>query len=199
MVNSVIFKIQFVFRPSQYLILAGTNKNLLNSDGSQIFKVNYILSHEDYIDGLFKYDIGLMHTKYKFHYDESIQPIPLATKSIPLNSEVIVSGWGIYEEDGDYPVDLKWSTFYKDDPDSCGFSVGFTEGLMCLAHPEDYGICLGDSGGPASFENELVGVANFIVSDCGTIFSDGYLKVSHYVNWIKASMEKYNDKTPIYI
>jgi hypothetical protein len=59
---------------------------------------------------------------------------------------------------------------------------------------------IGDSGSPAVYEDKLVGVANFIISDCGTLFPDGFLKVSDYLGWINSSMEKYNDvMRPIYI
>lgn len=34
------------------------------------------------------------------------------------------------------------------------------------------------------YQKKLVGVANFVVSGCGTTHPDGYAKVSYYTRWI---------------
>ncbi len=107
------------------------------------YKINFITVHQDYIDGNFQHDVGLLQTRKSFYYSDSIQPIPLASELIPLDSEITVCGWGYTDDTEEYPIDLKWNIFYKDEPDSCGFAVGFTEGLICLSHPEDEGICIG--------------------------------------------------------
>lgn len=35
------------------------------------------------------------------------------------------------------------------------------------------------------FDNKLVGVANFVISMCGSSNPDGYAKVSYFVDWIR--------------
>lgn len=39
--------------------------------------------------------------------------------------------------------------------------------------------------------NELVGVANFIINYCGSGNPDGYAKVSDYAVWIRSTMRRY--------
>lgn len=46
----------------------------------------------------------------------------------------------------------------------------------------------GDSGGPATYKNELVGVANFVVDGCGSSRADGYARVSDFLQWIESKI-----------
>jgi len=49
----------------------------------------------------------------------------------------------------------------------------------------DNGACNGDSGGPAVYNNQLVGVAGFVVDGCGSTYPDGYARVFYFKEWIK--------------
>ena len=61
--------------------------------------------------------------------------------------------------------------------------VDITDHMFC-AGTGFYDSCNGDSGGPAVFDNELIGiVANG--RDCGSYYFPGlYVKVSSYFDWI---------------
>lgn len=60
----------------------------------------------------------------------------------------------------------------------------------------------GDSGGSAiSFSggsSRLVGVANFIVKDCGSSYPDAYAKVSFYKKWIDDTIWRDDSKFSLF-
>lgn len=64
--------------------------------------------------------------------------------------------------------------------------------LNCVAK---HLIFQGDSGGSAMYEGKLVGVANFVMSGCGSTYPDGYAKVSFFVDWINKTISNYEAQT----
>lgn len=122
------------------------------------------------------------------------------SNDVTLGSRVIIAGWGQIYEEGPFPRELRWTTLMKVKPESCGFSVGFTDKIMCLDHPDNESICYGDSGGPAIYENELIGIASFMIGGCGSMFPSGYVKINEYIDWINNTIFdiSYNSK-PYYL
>jgi len=165
---------------SDYSIVAGSNQL---SRGGVTIPVAQKIVHENY--GNFKNDIALLRLQSSLKYSNAIKSITLATREIPANAQVIISGWGGIHNGGPIPENLKYN-FVKYTTGGCGGMTGDNaKGLLCLAHPVNNGACHGDSGGPAIFNGELVGVANFVVGGCGSPHPDGYAKVSYHRDWIK--------------
>lgn len=170
-----------VYDPNLFTIRAGSTHRLM---GGVVKQVVHIKVHENY--GNFINDVALLKLDSSLVYSQNIQPIPLATSEVPVGSNVIVSGWGRLKTGGDIPVKLQWNTLESISKLKCLTSIFMSsDALICLAHQEGNGACNGDSGGPATFNDELVGVAGFVVGGCGTKNPDGYAKVYYHVNWIK--------------
>lgn len=166
--------------PASRIIVAGTT--FLSKVGKR-FSINKITVHENY--GNFQNDIALIKINIEFTFDESIQPIRIRTTEVPDDSKIIISGWGAVSTTGNIPDHLKYNFMYKENDDECHVvSEIFFNGLMCFKNDVDNGACFGDSGGPATFENELIGIANFIIGSCGSKNPDGYAKVSYFIDWI---------------
>jgi trypsin len=103
---------------------------------------------------------------------------------VPAGTPVVISGFGSKRFRDSYPsVLLKYQEMAVEECPS-EYIYNF-EGFICLNSPRGTGACSGDSGGPAVFNGELVGVANFVYqSTCGTTKPDGFASVSYFYDWI---------------
>ncbi|XP_005191781.1 serine protease SP24D [Musca domestica] len=166
---------------SLYTIRAGSVNRLM---GGVVKQVVQITVHEDY--GNFINDVALLKLESPLIFSNNIAPIPLASAETPVGSPIGISGWGRLKTGGDIPVKLQYNTLESISKLKCFTSIFMSsDALICLAHTSGNGACNGDSGGPATYNGELVGVAGFVVSGCGTSNPDGYAKVFYHVEWIK--------------
>ncbi|XP_050095976.1 serine protease SP24D-like [Anopheles aquasalis] len=167
-------------------VLAGTIN--LNTGGVRR-AVARVLPHERY--GNFRNDVALLLLQQPLATSSTVRPIALRTAEVPAGSEVIISGWGRIYSGGPVSNWLRLNRGTVLAGQRCAAVTGIPSGLICFTSPVNNGACNGDSGGPAVMNNELVGVANFIINYCGSGNPDGYAKVSDYVAWIRATMRRY--------
>lgn len=122
-------------------------------------------------------------------WTENIKPIELATMEVPSGEDIVVSGWGRLYNGGPIPHRLQWNVLKALTTKECQNAIdwGYSS-LICLAHEKGHGVCNGDSGGPATYQGKLVGVAGFVVDGCGTNNPDGYANVTYHLSWIKENM-----------
>lgn len=167
---------------SQYSVRVGSNDRF---SGGVLHNIVEIIAHEDY--GNFLNDLAVLRVETPFIYSDSIRPIALATQNTPGDVDVVISGWGLTKANGDLPRYLQWNALRSLTLDDCTEQINWgVPGGLCLKHEEDNGACNGDSGGPAHYNDELVGIAGFIVGYCGSSYPDGYARVFTFVDWIKA-------------
>jgi len=160
-----------------YTVVAGSNQL---SRGGQAITAKRIISHENY--GNFKNDIALIELSSPLTYGNEVKEIKLARSKVPYNSQVTISGWGRVSTGGQIPENLKYN-YVQAVGTSCG-GMNYN-GLICLGHAYNNGACNGDSGGPAVYNNELVGIANFVVGGCGSSYPDGYASVEFFIDWVQ--------------
>ncbi|XP_017109127.2 serine protease SP24D-like [Drosophila bipectinata] len=162
-------------------IRAGSNDRF---SGGQLIQVAEIIVHESYGD--FLNDIALLKLESPLIFSSNIQPIAIATQNTPADADIIISGWGRLKHMGDLPRYLQYNTLKSISPERCEELIEFGfEGELCLIHEVDNGACNGDSGGPAIYNNEVVGIAGFVVGGCGSSYPDGYARVYYFRDWIK--------------
>ena len=170
-----------VYEPELFTIRAGSTNRLI---GGVLKQVVEITVHENY--GNFINDVALLKLDSPLVFSQNIKAIPLATSDASVGSSVIISGWGRLKTNGDIPIKLQWNTLETISKLKCFTSILMSsDALICLAHTEGNGACNGDSGGPATLNGELIGVAGFVVGGCGTKNPDGYAKVPYHIDWIK--------------
>lgn len=172
----------YVLEPVHRLsIQAGSNDRFR---GGTILPVAEIIVHEDY--GEFLNDIALLRLERPLIFTRNIQPIALASSETPDDVDIVVSGWGRLKTMGRVPRYLQYNTLQSISFERCDEMIGWgVEMELCLHHEVGNGACNGDSGGPATYNNEVVGVAGFVMGGCGTEYPDGYARVYYYVDWIK--------------
>ncbi|XP_055844783.1 serine protease SP24D-like [Episyrphus balteatus] len=167
---------------NQFSIYAGSINRV--SGGVEV-AVAKIKVHEKY--GNFLNDLAVLTLANKLTFNKNIAPIALQNKEIPHDAKVLISGWGRLSTNGDIPMQLQYNTLNAVSEKKC-FTLNPSlndDSLLCLAHEKNNGACNGDSGGPATYQGKLVGVAGFVVMGCGSRNPDGYAKVSHHVQWIQ--------------
>ncbi|XP_073829467.1 serine protease SP24D-like [Musca autumnalis] len=156
--------------------------------GGKLLKIKRIIVNKTY--GNFLNDVALLILETPLTWTDNIKPIEMADEEVPTGSDVIISGWGRLYHGGPIPQRLQWNTVKALTTDQCNDAIGWGyDSLICLSHPADNGACNGDSGGPATYNGKLVGVAGFVVGGCGTANPDGYAKVAFHKNWILENME----------
>lgn len=170
-----------VIQPSLVTVLAGT---VTLSQGGVSRSVRRIIPHERYAN--FRNDVAVMELQQVYQLSSSISTIALRRTAVPSGSTVIISGWGRLYNNGPLPRVLQYNQATAMSRFACAMETGFNVGLLCLKSPVNNGACNGDSGGPAIFNNQLVGVANFVINGCGSSRADGYAQVSDFVQWIES-------------
>ncbi|XP_037942524.1 serine protease SP24D-like [Teleopsis dalmanni] len=171
----------YTYDPSLLTIRAGSNDRL---SGGVLIRVAAVVAHESY--GNFLNDVALLKLAEPLIYSKNIQPINIASSETPAGQEVIISGWGRLKQGGDLPQKLQWNTLTAISRSECKEKINWdSDALICLGHAANNGACNGDSGGPAMYNNEVVGIAGFVYGGCGTNNPDGYAKVYYHRDWIK--------------
>ncbi|KAI9589605.1 serine protease SP24D-like [Glossina fuscipes] len=167
--------------PKTLTIRAGSIDRFM---GGVLVRVVEIIAHENY--GNFLNDVALLRLEDPLIFSKLIQPIPLASIEVPPGENIVISGWGRLEHGGDIPRYLQWNTLSVLSRSDCKDRIPYdTDAIICLDHDVDNGACHGDSGGPATYNGEVVGVAGFVTGGCGSSYPDGYAKVYYHVDWIK--------------
>uniref|UniRef100_A0A1I8PDH9 Peptidase S1 domain-containing protein n=1 Tax=Stomoxys calcitrans TaxID=35570 RepID=A0A1I8PDH9_STOCA len=171
----------YTYDPSVFTIRVGSNDRF---QGGVIVRVAEVIAHEDY--GNFLNDVALLRLQEPLIYSANIQPIALASAMVPPGSDIIISGFGRTKHNGDVPQKLQWNTLTAISRSECKEKINWdSEALICLGHPADNGACHGDSGGPAMYKGEVVGIAGFVYGGCGTNNPDGYAYVYYHRDWIR--------------
>ncbi|XP_061398821.1 serine protease SP24D-like [Musca vetustissima] len=171
----------YTYPASVFTVRAGSNDRF---QGGVLVRVAEVITHEDY--GNFLNDVALLRLEEPLIYSKNIQPIALATAEVPPGAPVIISGFGRIKHGGDIPQKLQWNTLTAITRSECKRLINWdSDALICLAHEANNGACNGDSGGPAVYNGEVVGIAGFVYGGCGNIYPDGYAKVYYHRDWIK--------------
>ncbi|XP_073833450.1 serine protease SP24D-like [Musca autumnalis] len=148
--------------------------------GGQVIQAAELKIHPNYDKS--HNDIALVKLSRPLEFNNNVQPIALAQHEPPTGVPIIKSGWGLTKKGGSTPKYLQYNTFVARRHADCGRVTD--ESVLCLAHSLGQGICMGDSGGPAIYKNELVGVSNYVVDGCGSRYADGVASVAYQYNWL---------------
>ncbi|XP_073833442.1 serine protease SP24D-like [Musca autumnalis] len=158
--------------------------SLFYNSGGEVIGVSQVKVHPSYRRTV--NDIALLKLSKPLVFTDKIKPIAIAKQSPADGVAVITSGWGLLRRSGPTPRELQYTTMTALSQNNCRrrlWSVSST--VLCLAPRSGNGVCSGDSGGPAVYNNELVGVTNYVVGGCGSRYPDGYANAAYHYSFIK--------------
>lgn len=160
-------------------------------NGGQVVNIEKIISHEEYV--YTEHDIALLKLETPVT-GQNIKPIALPSKdlNIPSGSLLNVTGWGLTQERGNQSVILQEVAVPYVSTEVCQSEFGglnITKRHLCAGFEEGgKGPCNSDSGGPAVYKNEVVGVVSFSVGCARPHSPTIYTRVSEYLTWIQQHM-----------
>ncbi|SPP89422.1 serine protease SP24D [Drosophila guanche] len=171
-----------------FLVRAGSIQRLA---GGQLLALSQIVLHSGYSgSGSVENDLALLQLASPLILNANSQPIALASALPAVGSQITFVGWGSSLPDGALSHRLQVATRQSISAEACQQSLYLShEDLLCLvpesvAAGETSGLCTGDAGSPAIYNNQLVGIASFFVAGCGTEQPDGYVDVTKHLDWI---------------
>ncbi|XP_062141057.1 serine protease SP24D [Drosophila sulfurigaster albostrigata] len=175
--------------PANQLAIQAGSLNL-NSHETYVDVAN-VKVHPRYNGGGVGYDVAVLRLKSNLNFNANMGSIELARNDPPTNSSVFISGWGAIYHGGPISRELLYIQVLSISRNQCTsrYMRNLPETTMCLLHGANLGACHGDSGGPAVYNNQLVGVASFVLGGCGREAPDGYERVSYLRSWIVANAE----------
>ncbi|XP_060937487.1 suppressor of tumorigenicity 14 protein homolog [Limanda limanda] len=179
---------------SNWLTYSGM-QDQFKQDGVQRRNVKKIISHPDYNQMTFDYDIALLELNEPLEFTNTLQPICLPSSShiFPAGMSCVVTGWGTLREGGQKAQLLQKATVKIINDTVCNVVTEgqVTSRMLCcgfLAGGVD--ACQGDSGGPlVCFEESGKWFQAGIVSwgeGCARRNKPGvYSRVTKLRQWIK--------------
>ncbi len=166
------------------------NRRDLSEAGGQKMRIVDVRPHAAYDDASHDNDIALLRTSADI--SASIRIVTLGAAQPPVDTRVLVAGWGLTEENGRPVLKLREVDVPIVDPAECKQKYGGLTGNMLCAGEADKDSCQGDSGGPL-FQEKTTGATQLgIVSygvGCGRKGWPGvYTRVDQYSDWIRNNM-----------
>ncbi|KAI8034179.1 serine protease SP24D [Drosophila gunungcola] len=173
--------------PAQsYNIRAGSIQRLA---GGQLVPLSQIIIHPNYSSSVAAgaNDLALLELQTPVTLNANTKPIDLATSRPAAGSQITFTGWGSSKPEGSLSHGLQVASRLSLSAADCQKELFLEqEDLLCLtpAGEDSAGLCSGDAGAPAVFGDQLVGIASFFVSGCGSGQPDGYVDVTQHLEWI---------------
>uniref|UniRef100_A0A1A9WP17 Peptidase S1 domain-containing protein n=1 Tax=Glossina brevipalpis TaxID=37001 RepID=A0A1A9WP17_9MUSC len=177
----------FDLEPHRLSIYAGSIH--LGSGGVAVQVAEYT-KHPGYA-GLYR-DIAVVRLAQPLNFTDEIRPINLSQSDPPSFANADIVGWGRLYENGPRPDILQYNSMASLSHDLCDMLNPLVdESFLCLLphRREPNGICNGDSGGPAVYNDVLVGVTNFATDACGSAHPDVFANVAYYADWIRENSD----------
>ena len=153
-------------------------------------KAKRLVIHPQYDKNGLKNDIALIELPAPVVFDGYKQPICLPTPNMVTQGKALyAAGWGnTRPESVPSSGSAKLQDLLLQEVAPCTeFNINPAQQL-CATNPTGGRICFGDSGGPLMLQNgenwHIVGIMSFAIDPC-TKGAGGFVRVSHYLQWIK--------------
>lgn len=174
--------------PEEMQVVVGSNK--LDQPG-EAYPVQKLIPNDDYHALSFDYDTGLILLGKNISFNELVQPVELSKEILSGGEEVVLSGWGSTEVEGEFPNDLQFINLKVLDQETCQEQIIFpklNDGHICTSTKTGEGACFGDSGGCLLHKGKCCGIVNF-GTPCAIGYPDVFARISHYLEWINSQMD----------
>uniref|UniRef100_A0A182YFN4 Uncharacterized protein n=1 Tax=Anopheles stephensi TaxID=30069 RepID=A0A182YFN4_ANOST len=139
-----------------------------------------------------QYDLAVVEVRRKFDLSHTSRPVAFGQEKFGENLVATVTGYGRSTVEGNMAFQLKYAQLTSLPADQCREALGddYHEGVFCLDTSAGAGFCMGDYGGPAVFEDQLVGVGSYTVGGkCETGQPDVFVDVGYFSEWVRSVLE----------
>uniref|UniRef100_A0A182PGH3 Peptidase S1 domain-containing protein n=1 Tax=Anopheles epiroticus TaxID=199890 RepID=A0A182PGH3_9DIPT len=173
----------------QLNVFYGSEKLFSNGRYNRVKSVHF---HEQYENGSNKYDLAVVEVKRKFDLSSASRPVAFGEEAFGENLLATVTGYGRNTVEGNMAFRLKYAQLSSMSDAQCREAMGedYYEGVFCLDTSDGAGFCLGDYGGPAVFEERLVGVGSYTVGNkCEAGQPDVFVDVGYFSEWVQSVLE----------
>ncbi|XP_055534399.1 brachyurin-like [Wyeomyia smithii] len=178
-------------------VVLGAHNRQLEEATQQRIDFGSINVHPSYIASLLRNDIATVRLASPAVFNDVVQPIDLPAVSDArtfAGMTGIISGFGrTSDETGSPASDVVMYTsnaiLTNADCQAAWNAVLIQAQNICLSGDGGRSVCNGDSGGPLAVREDgrslQVGIASFVhASGCASGFPAGFVRVSHYLDWI---------------
>lgn len=174
-------------------IVVGTDE--LNANGA-VHAVSKIVIHPKFNSRKLANDLSVVKTATKLIFNKQVKAIPLGSTYVGGGVKAIMTGWGSTSSSGiGYPPNhlqqLKTKTLSNSECRSRfkrrDFKTRIVRQKICTLVRKGFGACRGDSGGPLTLKNAVIGVASWGVV-CARGQPDAFTRVSSFRPWILKSI-----------
>ncbi|CAH2067218.1 unnamed protein product, partial [Iphiclides podalirius] len=182
------------YTDDKVFVKAGTN--VISNEG-YIYQVESIKIHEYYkhlsdTDN----DIALLLLKNHVAFNNGVKKVILLEPETALrvNTPMIVSGWSTMKLSPKYGNVLLWSEMFLIDKNECIKSYGryMTSSNFCAKYNLERRLY--DNGGPATFQDFLVGFASFTSKNHSEPYFAVFTNVSYFYRWIMLNTKYFLEK-----
>ncbi|XP_014295151.2 chymotrypsin-1-like [Microplitis demolitor] len=175
-------------------VLSGTNDRYSLQSG-QLHKVSNIIYHHGYTPSdNWRNDIAVLVLEKPMIFNSRQQPIRLPSHDIPPKTRVMASGWGAltFADPSSAPQRLQKLDMTIVSNQECEEMHGkaIYPCQICVFNGAGRGVCVGDSGGPLTYEGQVFGIASW-VAPCALGYPDVFTRVHYFVPWINDIMRRY--------
>ncbi|XP_022228117.2 trypsin delta-like [Drosophila obscura] len=136
---------------------------------------------------LVKNDIAVLRLSEPLIFNDRVQSIPLAEEEPEARSVARSTGWGCKDSEILFPEILQsveTPILSKEKCQTYRQMVGLREDIICAGACRK-SVCSGDSGGPLTLDNKLVGVTVFGIKNRVGFYSN----VVYFKDWIQDAIE----------
>ncbi|XP_058457222.1 brachyurin-like [Malaya genurostris] len=178
-------------------IMVGAQNRQQQEPSQQNSEFGTITPHPNYVASLLRNDIAIISLASPVVFTEFVQPAVLPALSDTRTFAGLtgtVSGFGRTSNTAGSPVSNQlWFTsnpiMSNADCQAIWGTTWVTEQNICMSQEGGRTICHGDSGGPLTVAEDggslVVGMVSFLhVSGCISDFPPGFVRMSHYLEWI---------------
>ncbi|EDV90655.1 chymotrypsin-2 [Drosophila grimshawi] len=169
-------------------VVVGT---LRYTEPGAVHYLSAIYMHCNYDQPKYHNDIALLQLNESIIFDAFTQPLPIAKDPWPEGTaDLVFTGWGTQSAGGTTPTRLQRVKQQHITRQDCESRLADYKDVqldachVCAFRQMNVGGCHGDTGGPLVYNDQLIGILNFVVP-CAQGVPDVFMDMRYYREWIR--------------
>ncbi|KAF5287281.1 hypothetical protein FQR65_LT02154 [Abscondita terminalis] len=177
-------------RTSANILTISAGVNDLKSVNAVQFPIKAIFMHQNYNSSTMVNDIALLLTFSPIKFNDKVNKIEIYNAHLEEGKVCKVTGWGSLGYKDKSPTALQELTTTSLTIKRCldmqppgSVNHIYDDKHICVFKQNGMGLCAGDSGGPLTYDGQLVGIVSW-GRNCASGYPDVFTRVFGYLEWI---------------